>query len=53
MLNGYEIIRLGAKPGPQVGLVAKELYIEQLSERITDKQRAVSWVKDWLKKHKS
>ncbi len=53
LLNGYEIIKLGAKPGPQVGLVAKGLYIEQLSERISDKQKAVNWVRDWLKKHKS
>jgi tRNA nucleotidyltransferase/poly(A) polymerase len=52
LLNGYEIIHLGAKPGPQVGLVSKELYIEQLSERIIAKQEAVNWVKDWLKKHK-
>jgi poly(A) polymerase len=52
LLNGYEIIHLGAKPGPQVGLVSKELYIEQLSERIVAKQDAIDWVKDWLKKHK-
>jgi poly(A) polymerase len=52
LLNGYEIIRLGAKPGPQVGLVAKGLYIEQLSERILTKPKAVNWVKEWLKKHK-
>ncbi|MBU2596885.1 MAG: hypothetical protein KJ757_04935, partial [Planctomycetes bacterium] len=53
LLNGYEIIQLGAKPGPQVGIVSKGLYIEQLSERIITKQGAVNWVKDWLKKHKS
>jgi poly(A) polymerase len=52
LLNGYEIIKLGAKPGPQVGLVAKELYIEQLSEKISTKRAAVNWVKNWLKKHK-
>jgi len=52
LLNGYEIIQLGAKPGPQVGLVSKELYIEQLSEKVSAKQEAVNWVKDWLKKHK-
>ncbi|MCX5633168.1 MAG: hypothetical protein NTW93_05815 [Phycisphaerae bacterium] len=53
LLNGHELIRLGAKPGPQVGLVSKELYIEQLSERITAKGGAISWVKNWLKKHES
>jgi poly(A) polymerase len=50
LLNGYEIIALGAKPGPQVGVVSKELYIAQLSEKITTKAQAVKWVKDWLKK---
>ena len=52
LLNGYEIIKLGAMPGPQVGLVAKELYIEQLSERIIAKHQAENWVKNWLKKYK-
>ena len=52
ILNGYELIRLGAKPGPQVGHVGRELYIEQLSERIATKQQATNWVKDWLKRHK-
>lgn len=51
LLNGHEIIHLGAAAGPQVGLVSKELYIEQLSERITTKQEAISWVKNRLKKH--
>ena len=50
LLNGHEIIQLGVKPGPQVGLVSKALYIEQLSENITTKQEAVRWVKHWLAK---
>jgi poly(A) polymerase len=49
LLNGYELIELGAKPGPQVGVVSKELYIAQLSEKISTKTQAVKWVKDWLK----
>lgn len=53
LLNGYELIGLGAESGPQVGLVSKELYIQQLSEDVTTKQQAISWVKDWLKKHES
>jgi poly(A) polymerase len=53
LLNGFELIGLGAEPGPQVGLVSKELYIRQLSEDVATKQQAISWVKDWLKKHKS
>jgi poly(A) polymerase len=52
LLNGHELIQLGAEPGPQVGLIGRELYIEQLSENITTRQEAIGWVKDWLKRHK-
>jgi poly(A) polymerase len=51
LLNGHELISLGVKPGPQVGIVSKELYIRQLSEEVTVRQEAENWVKDWLKKH--
>lgn len=51
LLNGYEIMELGVKAGPQVGAVSKGLYIEQLSEKITTKHEAIGWVKEWLKKH--
>jgi tRNA nucleotidyltransferase/poly(A) polymerase len=51
LLNGHEIIGLGVKPGPQVGIVSKELYVRQLCEDVTVRQEAVNWVKDWLKRH--
>jgi len=51
LLNGHELIQLGAEPGPQVGHVGRELYIEQLSENITTRQQASNWVRDWLKRH--
>jgi poly(A) polymerase len=51
LLNGHELIQLGAEPGPQVGHVGRELYIEQLSENITTRQQALNWVRDWLKRH--
>jgi tRNA nucleotidyltransferase/poly(A) polymerase len=51
LLNGHELISLGAKLGPQVGIVSKELYIQQLSEEVTVRQEAINWVKDWLKRH--
>lgn len=52
LLNGYELIRLGAVAGPQVGLLGQELYIEQLSERITASKEAKIWAKKWLDRHK-
>jgi tRNA nucleotidyltransferase/poly(A) polymerase len=51
LLNGHELIGLGVKPGPQVGIVSKELYIRQLGEDVAVRQEAVNWVKDWLKRH--
>ncbi len=53
LLNGHEIMALGAEAGPQVGHIGRELYFEQLSEAVTTKEAAVEWVKNWLKKHKS
>jgi len=53
LLNGYELISLGAKLGPQVGGVSKDLYTEQLLERVCTKKDAIEWVKNWLKKHNS
>lgn len=53
LLNGHEIMALGAEAGPQVGHIGRELYIEQLSEAIGSKEDAAEWVKKWLKKHKS
>jgi poly(A) polymerase len=53
LLNGHELMALGAQSGPQVGHVSKELYIEQLSERIASKEDAKKWVENWIKKHKS
>ncbi|OHB50250.1 MAG: hypothetical protein A2Y10_04505 [Planctomycetes bacterium GWF2_41_51] len=51
LLNGHEIMELGAAAGPQVGHIGKELYIEQLSEKISTKKDAADWVREWLKKH--
>lgn len=53
LLDGHELIGLGAEPGPQVGHIGRELYIEQLSERITTKQQAQAWVRQWLAKHRA
>jgi poly(A) polymerase len=52
LLNGHELITLGAIPGPQVGELAEELYVEQLSGNIHTSHQAREWVTRWLKKHK-
>jgi len=51
LLNGHDLIRLGATPGPQVGQLAEELYIAQLEGHLHTKTQAQQWVTDWLARH--
>lgn len=51
LLDGHELIALGAVPGPMVGRLSREMYIAQLAEEIDTAQQARQWVADWLKKH--
>ncbi len=51
LLNGHELMELGATPGPMVGQLAQELYIVQLEEKLQTKEKATEWVMNWLQKH--
>jgi tRNA nucleotidyltransferase/poly(A) polymerase len=53
LLNGHELMALGAVSGPDLGQLAQEMYIAQLEGAITNKPQAEQWVTKWLKKHKS
>jgi poly(A) polymerase len=53
LLDGRELIGLGVRPGPMVGLASREMYIAQLGEQITTADQARLWVADWLKKHRN
>jgi len=52
ILDGHDLIRLGAVKGPGLGLLAKEMYIAQLEGKLQSKKQAERWVQNWLKKHK-
>ena len=52
LLDGHELIALGAAPGPQVGTLARELYIAQLEEHLHTPKQARAWVAEWLEAHK-
>jgi poly(A) polymerase len=52
LLDGFELIKLGACPGPLLGRLAEEMYIAQLENTLRTKQQAVEWVKGWLEKHR-
>jgi len=52
LLNGYDLIRLGAVPGPTLGHLSQEMYIAQLEGQVQTKEQARQWVRKWLQKHK-
>ena len=52
LLNGHELMRLGAVPGPVLGQLAQEMYIAQLEGQLLTKTQAKDWVCKWLKKHR-
>ncbi len=52
LLNGHDLIRLGAVPGPALGQLAQELYIAQLEGKLQTAKQAKLWVQKWLQKHK-
>jgi poly(A) polymerase len=51
LLNGHDLMRLGATPGPVVGRLAEELYMAQLEGLVHTKEQAGDWVGRWLQKH--
>ncbi len=53
LLNGHDLIRLGAVPGPALGQLSEEMYIAQLEGVIKTSAQAEKWAIQWLKKHSS
>ena len=52
LLNGHDLIRLGAVSGPRLGQLSEEMYIAQLEVQLQTKKQAEQWVQKWLEKHK-
>jgi len=52
LLNGHDLIRLGAVPGPTLGQLSEELYIAQLEGTLCTAKQAREWTKKWLQKHR-
>jgi len=52
LLNGHDLIRLGAVPGPGLGQLAEEMYIAQLEGKLQTPQQAEQWAQKWLQKHR-
>jgi len=53
LLNGHDLMRLGATPGPALGQLVEELYVAQLEGEVQTKDQAEQWVKVWLQRHRS
>ena len=53
LLNGHDLIQLGAVPGPTLGQLAEEMYIAQLEGTLHTADEAGRWAKKWLQKHKA
>ncbi len=52
LLDGHDLIRLGAVPGPAFGQLAEEIYIAQLEGTLQDRRQAEKWAKNWLDRHR-
>jgi poly(A) polymerase len=53
LLNGHDLMHLGAVPGPALGQLAEELYIAQLEGEVQTRDQAERWVIAWLERHRS
>jgi hypothetical protein len=52
LLNGHDLMRLGAVPGPTLGQLAEELYVAQLEGEVQTREQAEQWVRAWLQRHR-
>ncbi len=53
LLNGHDLMALGAVPGPALGQLAQEMYIAQLEGKLQSPDQAKQWVLKWLQSHKN
>jgi poly(A) polymerase len=52
LLNGHDLMCLGAVPGPALGQLAEELYVAQLEGEVKTKEQAEQWARAWLQRHR-
>jgi poly(A) polymerase len=51
LLNGHDLMHLGAVPGPALGQLAEELYVAQLEGEVQTREQAEQWARAWLQRH--
>ena len=53
LLDGHDLMHLGAVPGPRLGKLVDELYTAQLEGEVRTREQARQWAKNWLQRHRS
>ncbi|MFH1371633.1 MAG: CCA tRNA nucleotidyltransferase [Planctomycetota bacterium] len=48
LLNGHDLMALGAVPGPAFGQLSREMYIAQLEGKLQTADQAKKWALKWL-----
>ncbi len=51
LLDGHDLMHLGAVPGPLLGKLVEELYVAQLEGEVKTREQAQQWAKGWLQRH--
>ncbi len=51
LLDGHDLIHLGATPGPSLGQLVEELYLAQLENQVKTRSQAEAWSRRWLIQH--
>jgi poly(A) polymerase len=52
LLDGHDLMRLGAVPGPLLGQLVEELYVAQLEGEVQAQEQARRWAQKWLQRHR-
>jgi tRNA nucleotidyltransferase/poly(A) polymerase len=52
LLDGHDLMHLGAVSGPALGQLAEELYVAQLEGHIQTRDQAQQWARQWLQQHR-
>ena len=51
LLDGHDLMRLGAVPGPLLGQLVEELYVAQLEGEVRTPEQGRQWARNWLQRH--
>jgi poly(A) polymerase len=51
LLDGHDLMQLGAVAGPVLGRLVEELYVAQLEGEVGTREQAQQWARNWLQRH--